>query len=149
VGKASKSVIVAVPVETAFAYLADWHNVTKYREEVADYRPVSQRTTGDGARFAYRLPTPSGELDVEAQLSDYRENVGFTLTNLRGPRIIECWSLATRAPGQTTVVCAVEYPVPSGDPTSFMNLLLLKGHWSDRVKRRLRRLKELLEKAQP
>ena len=146
-GNIVKSITVAVPVERAFGYVTDWHNVSKYQEEYHEYRPVSQRTTGDGARFAYKVLSGRGELDVEAQYSEYRENAGLVITALRGPRIIERWTFAADAPGTCKITYAVEYPLPANAAGGVMGLFMLKGAWSDKVKKVLRKLKELLEKA--
>jgi hypothetical protein len=61
---------------------------------------------------------------------------------------VERWSMASAAPGQTSITYEVEYPLPTGGAGGIMNLFMLKGFWSDRVKKMLNKLKDLLEKAQ-
>jgi uncharacterized membrane protein len=145
-GTLVKEIVVAAPADRVFAYLSDWRNVGKYQEEVHDYRPASHNTSGEGARFLHNLVTPRGELEVEVQMGEVVPNVGFTSTAIRGPRILERWRLAPAdGDGKTRVTYEVTYPLPSGAAGGLMNLFMLKGFWSDRMNKTLRKLKSLVE----
>jgi len=143
-----RSVVIAVPVEQAFDFVAHWRNVEKFYEGISDYRPATDKTRGDGVRFTCRVGNPVvGGIPYEVEFSDFVEHVGWTVTAVRGPKVVEHWRFERLegGAGETRVTYDLSYEVPVPLVGRLIGALLSQPLWARRVERSLQNLKALLE----
>lgn len=73
-GKVGSSVEIKVPVEKVIAFLEDWNNAEKWYEGIYDWKPTTEKTTGNGARFSYYVKDLGMKIQYETELYDHVKN---------------------------------------------------------------------------
>lgn len=67
------SVEINAPVAEVFAFASDWQRW----EGVSKFRPTTQVTRGNGTRYAYKCWVAGMTLDLETEIHEFVENVGW------------------------------------------------------------------------
>jgi uncharacterized membrane protein len=137
------SVEIHVPVEKVSAFVDDWRNFEKWYVGIYDFKPTTEMTTGNGARFSYKVKQLGREIECEAEAFDYVENRGSKWKAVKGPKSVDQYELEPTA-GGTRVTETVDYDVP---PVlgSLMDVLFVKPALTRRMEKALQNLKRLLE----
>jgi uncharacterized membrane protein len=143
-GKVGSSVEIHVPVEKVVAFLEDWHNAEKWYEGIYDWKPTTEMTTGNGARFSYKVKDLGLEIQYETELYDHVKGRAFKLRSVEGPKVNERYSFEP-IEGGTRVTYAMDYDVPPPILGALLDLLVLRSLWAKRVQTNLQNLKRLLE----
>jgi coenzyme Q-binding protein COQ10 len=143
-GKVGSSIEINVPVDKVVAFLEDWHNAEKWYEGIYDWKPTTKMTTGNGARFAYKVKDLGMEIQYETELYDHVKNRAFKLKSVKGPKVDEQYSFEPIESG-TRVSYAMDYDIPLPILGRLLDALVFKSLWSKRVQTNLQNLKELLE----
>ena len=88
-----------------------------------------------------------GDIAYEVEFSDFVENVGWTVTAVRGPKVVERWRFERLegGAGETRVTYDLSYEVPVPLVGRLIGALLSEPLWARRVERSLQNLKALLE----
>ncbi len=108
----SKTTVCEAPVETAFAYVADYRNVPNWLFGIKQFTPVGDRDYGLGSVF-------DGEMHVGATLTSRIEVNEFEEGRLIGFDSVEGFDVSSRwtfrdAGGHAEITADVEYDVPGG-----------------------------------
>ena len=143
-GKVGSSVEIHVPVERVIAFLEDWHNAEKWYEGIYDWKPTTEITTGNGARFSYKVKDLGWEIQYETELYDHVKNQAFKLRSIKGPKVDEHYSFEP-IEGGTRVTYTMDYDVPLPVLGGLLDALVFKSLWARRVQATLQNLKRLLE----
>lgn len=139
-----KSVEIEAPVEKVFAFVTDWQNMSRFMQRTYGWRPISERTRGDGVRVAHRQKGLGREFAYECKTSDFVENAGFTLTSFKGPKARSQWTFE-RLDDRTKVTLIAEYSVPVPILGGILDALLVGRMAETMFDKSLQNLKALLE----
>ena len=143
-GKVGGSVEIKVPVESVIDFLEDWHNAEKWYEGIHDWKPTTENTTGNGARFSYKVKDLGIETRYETEMYDHAKNKEFRLESIEGPNVDEHYQFYPIKDG-TRVTYTMDYDVPLPIVGSFLDVLYFRSLWEKRVQKSLQNLKRLLE----
>ena len=139
-----KSVIIGAPPDKVYAFATDWRNITRYFGYVHEINPATEKTAGEGARFAVRLKFLGRMMNSEWEFTEYVENEGITfITPLMGVRAIKRWRFIAEE-DSTRVNFSLEYKLwPVFGP--LIDVLYIKGYWDKLSKKLVQNLKRLIE----
>jgi uncharacterized membrane protein len=143
-GKVGGSVEIHVPVEKVSAFLGDWHNTERWYEGIYGWKPTTEKTTGDGARFSYKVKDLGWQIQYEAEVFDFVKDQGVRARSVKGPKVDEQYWLEP-IKGGTRVTYAMDYDVPLPILGGLLDAVVFKPLWAKRVQASLQNLKRLLE----
>ena len=141
------SIDIKAPRETVFQYVADvasrpeWVKWTK-RAEV-----TSPQQKGLGATDAGTMQVGPRKENVEAIVTEYRENELFTRRHTRGLELTDRLALVAMADSTTKVAWSVEYTPPMGGLGKLVDLVFMVRLLDQLMKDSLTNLRERLERA--
>jgi len=135
---------VNVPIEKLIAFLGDWHNAEKWYEGIYDWKPITEYTMGNGARFSYKVKELGIATLCEAEMFDYVKNMGFKFRSVKGPKVDEHYSFDS-IEGGTRINYTMAYDIPLPLLGRILDTLIFKSLWAKRVQRSFQNLKRLLE----
>ena len=105
---------------------------------------MTENTTGNGARFSYKVKDLGLETSYETEMFDHIENEGFKLRSVMGPKVGEQYFFET-IEGGTRITYTMDYAVPLPIIGGLLDTLIFKSLWIKRVQRSMQNLKRLLE----
>jgi len=138
-----KSIEINAPVEKVFEFVADWENVSKYFMGISDFKPTTEKTRGDGARFSFKAKILGVEQEMEEEVSNFVENEGWTMTSVTDFESKDHWAFEP-LDDQTKVTYTLEYEL-LGTLQKVLDALLVKRQWETNIEKSLQNLKRLLE----
>ena len=146
--KIERSIEIRAPVEKVFDFVADWRNKLRFFEGIYDWKPTTEKTRGDGARFVYKVKVLGREYETEDEVSDFVENRRWSCTSVRGVQSKHEW-IFSRLDEKTIVIFLSEYKPPVPILGVVLDVLFFKWRWQRNVERSLQNLKKLLEEQTP
>jgi uncharacterized membrane protein len=136
----AESVEVNAPVGEVFAFASDWRYWEKWWLAVSDFRPTTEVTRGNGTRYAYKAWVAGLTVDLEAEIQDFVENVGWRAMGTKGIPHRTQWVF--EAKGDTTrLTYILEYSLPIPVLGVLLDFLLMRPGWRRLLKKSLRNLK--------
>ena len=105
---------IDVPIDFAFGFVADYHNVPKWMFGVSEFQPRTDRTHGIGAVFATSFSSGIAALEVELTAVEWRDDEVITLESQQEPAIRARFTFASANTGSTLVRVRIDYPVRPG-----------------------------------
>jgi uncharacterized membrane protein len=136
-----RSIVIQVPVEEVFAYAADWQKWSDWFEGVSDFKPTTQITQGNGARYAYKARMMGVSAKVETEVHDFVKNRGWTGVATRGMPHRTRWIFEPEGGGtKFTYVLEYRLPVPLVGP--LVDSLFMQPQWERIVEKSLENLKK-------
>ena len=137
---------IKAPIEKVFGFAADWQNKNKLKwyPGIHDWKPTTEKTRGDGARFGFIIKALGRENEVEMETSNFVENEGFTYTSIRGMESKHQMAFTPSADG-TKVTDITEYKVPIAVIGGVLDVLLFKRQMKTNSEQALQNLKRLTE----
>ena len=137
-----RSAVIAAPIKTVYALLADPDRLPEWREDLVATERVSPPGALDGAKYRETLRTPLGNQQATVQLSTVVDkNFGFKV--LDGP-LRPKGSLSMReCDGGTEVVYRIELKPVFGFPTPMDTAAGI--FLTSSVDKSMKKLKEILE----
>lgn len=137
--RVESSVEIAAPLEEVFAYASDWRTWEQWWLGVFDFRPTTEATRGNGARYAYKTRLAGVAIEVETEIHDFVENVGWRGVGTRGVPHTTRWVFEPAGAGtRFTYVLEYRLPVPLLGP--LFDALLLRPAWQRCLDRSLANL---------
>jgi len=138
------SVEIAAPVQDVFAYASDWQRWEEWWVGVSGFRPTTGVTRGNGTRYAYKAWLAGVGVEVETEIHDFVENVGWRGVVTRGAPHATRWVFEPAGAGtRFTYVLEYRLPVPLLGP--LLDALLVRPGWQRRLDRSLANLKARFE----
>jgi len=139
------SVEVNAAVGDVFAFASDWRRWESWWEGVSDFRPTTDATRGNGTRYAYRAWVAGVTLNLETEIHDFVENVGWRGVVVKGPPHTTRWVFESK--GTTTrLTYVLEYSLPVPIVGPLLDSLLMRPGWQRRLENSLQNLKRHFEK---
>jgi len=139
------SVDINAPVAEVFAFASDWRRWEDWWEGVSSFRPTTEVMRGNGARYAYKTWVAGVTLNLETEIHDFVENVGWRGVVIKGPPHTTQWVF--EAKGNTTrLTYVLEYSLPVPVLGALLDSLLMRRGWRRRLENSLQNLKLYFEK---
>jgi hypothetical protein len=138
------SVEIAAPLPEVFAYASDWRRWEEWWLGVADFRPTTEVTRGNGTRYAYKAWIAGIRLELETEIHDFVENAGWRGVVTKGTPHATRWAFERVGAG-TRLTYTLEYRMPVPVLGPLLNSLLMRPGWQRRLERSLANLKTRFE----
>jgi uncharacterized membrane protein len=139
-----RSIEIDAPVEKVFQYAADWQHWPKFFEGVSDFRPTTETTRGNGARYAYKAAMLGMKTAVETEIQDFVEDEGWTGTATKGMKHETRW-VFEEDDGKTRFTYGLSYDLPVPILGGVLDAWFMKPVWEQIVEDSLQNLKRLIE----
>lgn len=139
------SVDIRAPLAEVFAYASDWHKWEDWWEGVSDFQPTTERTRGNGTRYAYKAWIAGIMLNLEAEIHEFAEDVGWKAVGTKGVPHKTQWVFEEHG-DQTRLTYKLEYALPIPVLGPLLDTLLMRPGWRRRLKKSLENLKIYFEK---
>ena len=138
------SVEVNAPVAEVFAYASDWRRWEEWWQGVSDFRPTTVVTRGNGTRYAYKAWIAGIKMNLETEIHDFVENVGWKGAVTKGPPHRTEWVFEDN--GETTrLTYILEYALPVPWLGPLLDSLLMRPGWQRMLEKSLNNLKSRFE----
>jgi len=139
------SVDINAPVAEVFAFASDWRRWEEWWEGVSRFKPTTELTRGNGTRYAYKAWVAGVTLNLETEIHDFAENVGWRGVAIKGPLHRTQWVFAAK--GSTTrLTYILEYSLPVPVVGVLLDSLLMRRGWQRRLENSLENLRLHFEK---
>jgi len=144
VTQVTATVEVDAPLDDVWAFASDWRHWDEWWEGVSGFRPTTKATRGDGTRYAYRAWIAGLTLELETEIHDFVEKVGWRGVVTQGPPHRTQWLFEGR--GTTTqLTYKLEYSLPVPVLGPLLDSLLMRPGWQHRLEASLQNLKRHFE----
>ncbi|MBP2188170.1 SRPBCC family protein [Nocardia goodfellowii] len=104
----------AASAESAFAYLNDYRNLTKFLYGIQSFTPVGAQVEGIGAAFDGHVKLGPASLKSRVEVDKWEENAVIGITTIKGFEIHSTFRFHPKGDGQCTIDAVVDYRVPGG-----------------------------------
>jgi uncharacterized membrane protein len=143
--KVEASVVVKAPIAEVFAFASDWRKWDDWWEGVSGFRPTTELTRGNGTRYAYKAWIAGITLNLETEIHDFVEKVGWRGIVIKGPPHTTQWVFEPK--GETTQLTYIlEYSLPVPVLGALLDSLLMRPGWHRRLRKSLENLRVFFEK---
>ena len=143
--KIETSVTIGAPLDTVYAFAMDWQNLTRYHDYIQEVKPTTEKTIGEGARFALRVKFMGRMMDAEWEGIEHTENEGWAFSaTLMGKKATKRWRF-TPVDGSTQVTFTLEYKPSPPIIGWLLDVILIRPQWRRIYKRSFQNLKQLIE----
>jgi hypothetical protein len=139
------SVDIPAPVAEVFAFASDWQRWGEWWEGVSAFRPTTETTRGNGTRYAYKSWIAGLTLNLETEIHDFVENVGWRGRATKGPPHTTQWVFEAKGEA-TRLTYILEYRLPVPVLGGLLDSLLMRPGWRRRLEKSLQNLKLYFEK---
>jgi hypothetical protein len=139
------SVDIRAPLVEVFAYASDWRKWDDWWEGASDFKPTTKVTRGNGTRYAYRAWVAGIALNIETEINDFVENVGWRGIVSKGPPHRTQWVFEGQG-DLTRFTYILEYTLPVPVLGLLLDTLLMRPGWRRRLEKSLQNLKAYFEK---
>jgi len=138
------SVEVKAPLDDVWAFASDWRHWDSWWEGVSGFRPTTERTRGDGTRYAYRAWIAGLTLNLETEIYDFVEKAGWRGLVTKGPPHRTQWAFEDLG-ATTRLTYSLEYSLPVPVLGPLLDSLLMRPGWQRRLETSLQNLKHHFE----
>jgi uncharacterized membrane protein len=141
------TVEIDAPIAEVFAFASDWRRWEDWWEGVSKFRPTTDTTRGNGTRYAYKAWIAGMSLNLETEIHEFAENVGWKGVATKGPPHRTQWVFQ---PGgdKTRLTYILEYDLPWPLLGPILDTLLMRPGWQRMLEHSLQNLKVHFEKQQ-
>jgi len=143
--KVEASVDIRAPLAEVFAYASDWRRWEDWWDGVSDFKPTTGLTRGNGTRYAYKAWIAGITLNLETEIHDFVENVGWTGVVIKGPPHRTRWVFEGHD-NQTRLTYILEYTLPIPVLGPLLDSLLMRPGWRRRLEKSLQNLRIFFER---
>lgn len=143
--KVEASVDIRAPLAEVFAYASDWRKWEDWWEGVSDFKPTTELTRGNGTRYAYKAWIAGITLNLETEIHEFVENVGWKGIVIKGPPHRTRWVFEDQG-DKTRLTYILEYTLPIPVLGPLLDSLLMRPGWRRRLEKSLQNLKVFFEK---
>jgi uncharacterized membrane protein len=141
VKRIEQTVFIAAPVEDVFKEASDWQRWEQWFVGVSDFKPMTEKTRGNGTRYAYKATMLGFQLKFESEITEFLENSGWVAVGTRAITHRSIWSFRPTTDG-TEFTYAIEYRLPT--LIGFLIEPLLKRQWRGIIQQSVLNLERLV-----
>jgi uncharacterized membrane protein len=95
-----------------FDYVAEPGNIPRFMAGIKRNEPLSEQTTGRGARFHSVAVVAGREIEAELEMTTWQAPRKMVVTSVEGPSTRGTWTFADTEDGATEVHLKYEYELP-------------------------------------
>ena len=137
----SEALIHASPHDV-FAIASDYRHWSEWFVGTSGFRPLTDRTRGNGTRYAYRVRVLGLSVAVETEVRDFVEDGGWRGVSRRGPRHETRWQFVPEG-DDTRFTFRMDYELPL--VARFLDRWLVHAEWQRVVDESAQNLKRRVE----
>ncbi|MFC9893192.1 SRPBCC family protein [Nocardia sp. NPDC127579] len=100
--------------ESAFAYMNDYRNLTKFLYGIQSFTPVGDQVEGIGAAFDGHVKLGPASLKSRVEVDKWERDAVIGITTIKGFEIHATFRFHPQGPDACTVDALVDYRVPGG-----------------------------------
>jgi len=141
------TVEIKAPLEAVWTFASDWRYWDDWWEGVSGFRPTTEVTRGNGTRYAYRAWIAGLTLNLETEIHDFVEKVGWCGVVTKGPPHRTQWVFEAKD-GTTRLTYILEYSLPIPILGTLFDKLLMRPGWQRRLETSLGNLRQRFEPGQ-
>ncbi len=141
------TVEIKAPLEAVWTFASDWRYWDDWWEGVSGFRPTTEVTRGNGTRYAYRAWIAGLTLNLETEIHDFVEKVGWCGVVTKGPPHRTQWVFEAKD-GTTRLTYILEYSLPIPILGTLFDKLLMRPGWQRRLETSLGNLRRRFEPGQ-
>ena len=138
------SVVLNAPIRDVFAYASDWRRWEEWWKGVSNFRPTTASDRGNGTRYSYKAWIVGMSMNLETEIHDFVENVGWRGVATKGPPHRTQWVFEPKD-GKTQLTYILEYDLPWPSLGPILGALLMRPGWQRMLTRSLENLKIYFE----
>ncbi len=144
-GEIRRSTTIAAPVNEVFKFASDYQKWPEFFVGVADVRPVTEITRGNGAKFIYRVKALGMKFTVGTELKEFKENEGWIGKSFKGLEHQTQW-IFRKSNGNTEFTFIQRHKLPLYLGGSVIEKLFIQPEWIRIIENSLKNLKKIMEK---
>jgi hypothetical protein len=142
--RVSATVDIHAPLDAVWTFASDWRCWDNWWEGVSGFRPTTDVTRGNGTRYAYRAWVAGVTLDLETEIYDFVEKVGWRGVVTKGPPHRTQWVFEAKD-GTTRLTYILEYSLPIPIVGALLDRVLMRPGWQRRLEKSLGNLRRRFE----
>lgn len=142
--KVESSIEINKPVRDVFAYASDWKHWNEWRVGASDIKPMNENDGGNSTRFKYKAKVAGMKFNLETEVHNFKENVGWQGIVRKGLPHKMRWSFENKT-RSTIVTYMIEFSTAWFIIGSLLDSLVLKPKWQNMIEETLNNLKANLE----
>ena len=135
---------VNAPLDEVWAFASDWRRWDGWWVGVSGFRPTTPVARGNGARYAYRAWIAGLWVDLETEVREFQEKVGWRGVVTRGPPHRTQWVFESVG-AATRLTYTLEYDLPIPVLGTALDSLFVRPGWKHRLERSLQNLRRHFE----
>lgn len=136
-----RSINIEAPLVKVFDYASNYLNWPKFFEGVSDFRSISEKTRGNGAKYIYKAKMFGMKVTVGTELQQFKENEGWIGKSFKGMEHKSEWILK-ELNGFTEFTYILSYKFPFG---GFIDKKFMLPAWIIIIEKSLYNLKYIME----
>ena len=140
----SASVEVNAHLDDVWTFASDWRHWDDWWDSASGFRPTTELTRGNGTRYAYRAWVAGLTLNLEAEIHDFIEKVGWRAVGTKGLPHRTQW-VFEKLNGRTRLTYILEYSLPIPVLGALLDRMLMRPGWQRRLEASLGNLKRRFE----
>lgn len=138
----SERIYISAPSERVFDFVADYRNALRYMHDVEEFRPLSEATSGVGARVEVKARVLGVPVQTTVEITAYERPLRLVSRSYAGVDATTVWEFVPQDDG-TTVVFTSSYRLPGLARGPLKRLAMHAA--AENVARTLRKLKDVIE----
>ena len=142
--KVESSIEIKKPVRDIFAYASDWKHWKEWRVGATDIKPVTEKEIGNNTRFNYKARVAGMIFNLETEIHNFKENVGWQGIVRKGLPHKMKWSFENKI-RSTIVTYTIEFSTAWYIIGPLLDSFILKPKWQRMIEETLNNLKAHLE----
>ena len=135
-----QTVFIAAPIDEVFRIASDWQLWEGWFVGVSGFKPISETTRGNGARYVYTANLLGVPVWFETEITEFRPPTGWVGVGAKALEHRSIWSFRESS-GGTEFTYAIEYRLPR---LSALVQPLLKRQWRRIITSSVMNLEQLI-----
>jgi ribosome-associated toxin RatA of RatAB toxin-antitoxin module len=147
--KIETSVVIKAPLKKVFNFASDWRNIKRYFTYVHDIKPVSEKTTGLGAKFRLRIEFLRLMMNSDWECTEFIEKAGWSFNaRLMGVTAVKKWRFS-ETDNSTRVTFSMKYNPSPPVIGQLADMLIIRRQWKKLYHQSFKELKRIMEEEKP
>src|SRR3989339_188965 len=139
-----RSVNIKAPVNKVFEYASNFQNWQEFFEGVSDFKPITETTRGNGAKFIYKAKVLGMMFTVGTEMIEFKANEGWIGKSFKGIKHQTQW-IFNKSDGNTEFTFIQHQKLPLYLGGKFIDKMFIEPAWIKIIESSLQNLKRIME----
>jgi uncharacterized membrane protein len=139
-----RSVKIAAPVNKVFACASNYRKWSDFFEGISNVKAITDATSGDGAKFIYKVRVLGMKVTVGTEFRQFRENEGWIGKSFKGIEHQTRW-IFEKSNGGTEFTFIQNYKFPFYLGGKVVDKMFAQPEWIKIIEHSLQNLKKIME----